>query len=236
MNNIDLLVEDLVAVADRLEIAAPVLVGFSLGGVVAVASAAARPDRFGGLVAAGTPIGAPGGRFLVGLFSARSIAVGAIDLGAGVGGYARFLRTVAEDDPVLRPHAAWLAAEAGRTDPAYLHRLFRSMAGFDLTDVASRVRCPAAVVVTTEDETVDPDSQRRLAAALGDGGLVSVHEVAGGHGAPIIQPERFDPVLRAAVVSVLGGDRSKPPSPISQPDTTSGRSPVRRPGGDPPPT
>lgn len=205
--SLDQLVDDVVAVSDRLELERPTLVGYSLGGVIAVAAAGARPDRFGGLVAAGTPIDAPVGRLLLGLFSARSVAVGALDLGTGVTGYARFLRTAAEADPLLRPHAAWLAGEASRTDPAYLHRLFRSMAGFDLTAMAARVTCAASVVVTNDDETVDPAGQRRLAAALEAGGRkdrgVPMFKVDAGHGAPIIAPGLFDPALRAAVGAVL---------------------------------
>ncbi len=150
---------------------------------------------------------APVGRLLLGLFSARSMAVGALDLGTGVSGYTRFLRTAAEADPLLRPHAAWLAGEASRTDGAYLHRLFRSIAGFDLTAAAGRTTCPAVVVVTGRDETVDPDEQRRLASALaaerGPEAGVPIMEVDAGHGAPITEPDRFDPVLRAAVLSVL---------------------------------
>ncbi len=205
--SLDQLVDDVVAVAERLQLERPALVGYSLGGVVAVAAAGARPERFGGLVAAGTPIAAPAGRWLLGLFSARSVAVGALDLGTGVGGYARFLRSAAEADPVLRPHAAWLAGEVSRTDGAYLHRLFRSMAGFDLTATAARVTCPAAVVVTSRDETVDPAGQRRLADALavgrGAGDPVAAMEVDAGHGAPLIEADIFDPALRAAVVAVL---------------------------------
>ena len=206
--SLEQLVDDVVAIADQLELDRPALVGYSLGGVVAVAAAGARPERFGGLVAAGTPISAPAGRLLVWLFSARSVAVGAVDLGTGVAGYPRFLRAAAEADPGLRPHAAWLAAEASRTDPAYLHRLFRDMAGFDLTDAAARTSCPAVVIVTAGDETVDPAGQRRLAAALAAGrepdDPVRVMEVEAGHGAPIIDASRFDPVLRRAALEVLG--------------------------------
>lgn len=205
--SLEQLIDDVVAIADRLELDHPALVGYSLGGVVAVAAAGGRPERFGGLVAAGTPIAAPAGRLLLGLFSARSVAVGVLDLGTGVAGYPRFLRAAAEADPVLRPHAAWLAGEASRTDPAYLHRLFREMAGFDLTDAAARASCPTVVVVTALDETVDPAGQRRLAAALEAGrepdDPVPVMEVEAGHGAPIIDAARFDPVLRTAVREVL---------------------------------
>ncbi len=205
--SLEQLVDDLLAVVDRLELDRPTLVGYSLGGVVAVAAAGAEPHRFGGLVAAGTPISAPVGRALLGLFTIRSAMAGALDIGTGVGGYARFLRDAAEADPSLARHAAWLAAEACRTDPAYLHRLFRTMAGFDLTPEARQVRCPAAVVVTGRDETVDPSGQRRLAAALRTGAApsVSIHEFDGGHGAPILDAARFDPVLHSAIAEVVVG-------------------------------
>ncbi len=81
------------------------------------------------------------------------------------------------------------------------------MAGFDLTETAARTSCPAVVVVTARDETVDPDGQRRLAAALQAGrepdDPVPVIEVEAGHGAPLIDAARFDPVLRRAVLAVL---------------------------------
>ena len=53
------LAEDVLRVADHLDLAAPVVGGYSMGGIVAQRAARRDPSRLGGLVLAATGTGAP---------------------------------------------------------------------------------------------------------------------------------------------------------------------------------
>jgi 3-oxoadipate enol-lactonase len=84
-------------------------------------------------------------------------------------------------------------------DPASVIQATRALSGFSSHDWIGSVDVPTAVIVTTHDELVPPERQRKLAASIP--GAV-VFEVEGDHSACVSRPDLFVPTLVAACRSV----------------------------------
>jgi pimeloyl-ACP methyl ester carboxylesterase len=86
-------------------------------------------------------------------------------------------------------------------DPASVIQATRALSGFSSHDWIGSVNVPTAVIVTTRDELVPPERQRKLAASIPG---AEIFEVVGDHGACVARPDRFVPALVAACRSVEG--------------------------------
>ncbi len=185
--------EDLVAVFDRLELDAAVLLGVSMGGFVAQRFAIDHPDRLAGLVLASTSDGefAPGvladdpvetirhagwQRFSAGLIT------GAFPPGA---------------DPAL---VDALLARIPTWNETVITRVAESMRTFDSRAELGKLRMPTLVLVGSEDHQLPVGLSRRLQATIPGSQLV-VFEGAG-HFMMLEQPERFREVLARFLRSV----------------------------------
>ncbi len=84
-------------------------------------------------------------------------------------------------------------------DPASVIQASHALTGFSSHDWIGRLDVPAAVVVTTRDELVPPERQRKLAASIPG---AEVFEVPGDHGACVARADLFVPALVAACRSV----------------------------------
>jgi pimeloyl-ACP methyl ester carboxylesterase len=84
-------------------------------------------------------------------------------------------------------------------NPASLIQATHALSGFSSRDWIGRVNVPAAVVVTTRDELVPLERQRKLAASIPG---AEVFEVDGDHSACIARADLFVPALLAACRSV----------------------------------
>jgi pimeloyl-ACP methyl ester carboxylesterase len=163
--HLDDLVADLVALLDALALPAVHLVGFSMGGATALATAVAAPERVRSLV-------------LVGTATEREPRTSVI-------------RHLADADRIERQDPAWAAALARRHDPAQGEGAWRRLMPAIATFVAAqeplspaalrRVEMPALVVVGDRDPIVPVGQAWALARQLPDARLFVVpgcpHEV-----------------------------------------------------------
>jgi pimeloyl-ACP methyl ester carboxylesterase len=199
---LDLYAADIVALLDALRVERAALVGFSLGGMVALAVAAARPDRIAAAVfACCTTHSTPAGEAATEAMLDR----------AGKAGARRF----AEEQAEAIWSAGWAAshprAVAGfvewraAMDQAALACAFRATYGADLRPWLGRITVPARVIVADSDRFVPVAAGAALAGALPAADLVVVEDA--GHMVSIEQPERFD----RALFDFLG--RAFPPRP-----------------------
>lgn len=165
-------VADLAALLDRLEISRAVVVGLSVGGMIALGLAAARPDLVRGLVLSDTAhrIGSPD------MWNTRIDAIRA-------GGIAALA------EPILE---RWFSAAFRSQKPddlaGWRHMLTRTPAeGYigtcmairdaDLTDVARRIAVPALCLVGSEDGATPPDLVRSLAELIPGAGFEMIDGV-----------------------------------------------------------
>ncbi|TFG93739.1 MAG: hypothetical protein E4H11_07975 [Myxococcales bacterium] len=84
-------------------------------------------------------------------------------------------------------------------DPASVIQATRALGAFSSHDWIGDVGVPTAVLVTTRDELVPAQRQRKLAASIPG---AEIFEVEGDHGACVGRPEIFVPTLVAACRSV----------------------------------
>jgi len=84
-------------------------------------------------------------------------------------------------------------------DPASIIQASHALSGFSSHDWIGEVDVPTAVVVTTRDELVPAERQRKLAASIPGAKLF---EVEGDHSACVSRADRFVPALIAACRSV----------------------------------
>jgi len=182
---------DALAVLDATGVERCIVVGYSIGGLVARHLAALAPERVTGIVLAATadPPYLPRLR--------RPLALGAGAAALVPGPWPR-----GSEATVLR----FLAGELGRLTPGV-------MVGAVQHALAERAPSPAdlpapmAFVVTTRDRVVPVAWQRRLAATRPE---APVLEVAAGHAASGLEADRFGPVLRRAcqLTQLNGCDRN----------------------------
>lgn len=194
--------DDVIAVADALEIDRVIPVGYSMGGPVAQLVWQRHSSRVRGLVLCATARnfrGTPRPDMTAIAFSTAVTAVaGALRLvPAPVRRevvHARVARRV--PDPQWQ---RWMALELGEHDPSSLLEAARAVHQFSSAAWISDVNVPTAVVVTTEDTVVPPSRQRKLAEAIPNAVTV---EVAGDHVVCGARPDRFVPGLVSACRAV----------------------------------
>lgn len=185
--------DDAMALADLLGAQSLIAVGYSMGGPIAKLCWSRHPGRVRGLVLSATarhfmrpeaqgvasavlPGVVVAARLVPGLFLHRIID--------------RMLERVPPGAARER-----IRREMAGTDPATVMQATRAIIRFASHDWVSSIDVPTAVVVTTHDQLVPTERQRKLAAAIPG---AKVFEVDGDHFACVRAPERFVPALVAA--------------------------------------
>jgi pimeloyl-ACP methyl ester carboxylesterase len=137
--SLDLLVDDLFAVADAADTERFHLVGESIGGTVALAAALARPGRIATLtVSNGAHLGA----------SIQRVEAWRrqLDEGGSKGWSDAFLRDRFHDAAVSPERLAWFAAEQEKWSRASILNALGVLIGTDLTPRLREIRCPTLLL------------------------------------------------------------------------------------------
>lgn len=180
--------DDVLRLADHLELEAPVVGGYSMGGIVAQLAARQNPSRFGGLVLAATGTGA------------ERNALEKITLG-GMARTQPLLNAVPEEvareitDQPLGPHE-WALRELAAT-PMSTHRSVISEVGrFNSLAWLHELDLPVAIVKTMRDIAFPQRIQDEMADLLPHS---AVFPIQGGHAVCATQPGRFARRMRTAI-------------------------------------
>ncbi|HET9692584.1 MAG TPA: alpha/beta hydrolase [Acidimicrobiales bacterium] len=193
--------DDVAALIEALGVGPAVVVGYSMGGPIAMLTWRRHPGAVAGLVLCATAA-----RF--GRRSDLAPAVTAVGRGLSLllaamprrwhaGALTRAIEA-RDPDP---DRARWVISEQRRNDPGALVQAAAALNAFDARPWLAEVDVPTTVVVTARDETVSPGAQRRLAAAIAGAEVVSI---PAGHRAAAESPGRFVPALRDGIASVWG--------------------------------
>lgn len=184
---IDDAADDAVLVAKALGIDRAILLGYSMGGPIAMTACRRHPDFAVGIVVQATALEWRA------TMRERVIWRWLPVMGAALRSWAyprvvrRRLPRLVPDDHPLEPYRHWLLGELERGDPHAIVQAGRALRGFDARPWAADLAVPAAMLVTTNDRLVRPRKQRQLAAAL----RADVVEVRGDHLVPWELPDEF---------------------------------------------
>jgi pimeloyl-ACP methyl ester carboxylesterase len=192
--------DDAAALLDQLGIGAAIIVGFSMGGAIAMLLHHRHPDLVSGMVFCGTALewkATPRERVI---WRGMSLLEVALRSGTGDGIVARVLREVIEGVPDLEALEPWVHGEFHRGYPADLAGAGRALSTYDGRQLAPDVDVPCAVVVTTTDQMVRPEKQYELADAID----AETFTLEGDHFAPFSKGPAFAKAIGAAVDRVTG--------------------------------
>ena len=186
--------DDLAAIVEAMGLEQVIVVGYSLGGLVAQVFARRHPDLVSGLVLCATAHnfassgGGPGIRLIT------RLAVFAPER----------LRRAAMM-AVLAPRSTdagqgrWVMDQVAKHDTRALLQAAAAATSFDSSSWLGGLVVSSAVVITTDDQVVSPDVQRELCKVLVN---PAVHELEGDHFVCAKRPEQFHKALVAACESV----------------------------------
>ena len=185
---------DAAAVLRELDLDPAVVVGYSMGGVIAQVMARDHADVISGLVLSGTcqHFQDPETRRIW-----KWMGVIGISLGLAPRQFYRFWFRSAKIS--LDERTAWLLSELMRHEARDVAEAGRELGRFDSRPwLASLARPPAAMGLTGRDQMVSPSKQRELAQAAG----AEVFEVPLDHLELTDRPDVYNPALISAVAAV----------------------------------
>ena len=193
--------DDVAAVADVLDLATFVPVGYSMGGPIAQLMWRRHPDRVEGLVLCATARNF-GGRFRFrGLFEFQAVLAANLAMRLTPPRVRLWLAEQLLGRRVKGSQEEWQWTEFRRNDPVKMIEAAQATGRYTSHDWIGEVDVPTAVVVTRHDRFVRPERQRKLAAAVP---AATVHELDGDHPVGVREPHRFVPVLVDACLDVSG--------------------------------
>ena len=102
----------------------------------------------------------------------------------------------------------WIVGELERDDPKAIAEAGREMGRFDSRPWVADIQAPVAVITPRSDQLVPPWFQRQLARDTG----ARLFEVDGDHTVVGMHPERYVPVLLAAIADVRKRAETEPPA------------------------
>lgn len=190
---------DAAALVSRLGVGPVVLVGYSMGGPLALLMARDHPHVARGLVVQATALEWNG--TLAERLRWKTVRVISPLLRSWA--YPRWVRLamrklLGEDHPNA-VYAGWLAEELHRNDAFAMVQAGQALSRFDASSWAARLNLPSASLVTTRDRLVKPRKQRALAAAL----HAQVEEVAGDHLSALMNPVEYTAATLKLLTYVL---------------------------------
>jgi pimeloyl-ACP methyl ester carboxylesterase len=191
--------EDVVAVLDSCGVSQVVVLGYSIGGLVARVLARRHPELVAGIVFAATFDRVPQSRWLAPVRTAGSAAGLLTRLPRWLGGSPATDQPGRTDDELDRGLVRWFAAELGKLHPAVLGAAVQDALRAELPTVDELGQRPLAFIVTTRDRVIPPRWQRAFAATAPD---APAFEVAAGHAASGLSPDLFGPAVLEACRSV----------------------------------
>lgn len=191
--------DDVAELVRQLDAAPAVLVGYSMGGSIALLCAERHPETVAGLVLASCGLRWRASLWERVVWFAMGLTEYVLRWGAPEGVVNRYLRHAVEQSAELEPYLGWVKAEARRGDPVDIGLAATALARSDMREMAERLDVPAAVVVTERDFLIRSTRQRRLAEVLG----ATVVEVDGHHNAWLVRPQDWAAALDEAVAGVV---------------------------------
>ncbi len=194
----DQLADDALRVADRLELDAPVLGGYSMGGLVAQLAARQDPSRFGGLVLAATGSGAERNtmeKLTMGWFLRTSPFLNAAPM--------EFSEEGDGDDEFL-PAQRWAMQELASVSFATHRTVIGEVARFNSTSWLQELDLPVAIVKTMRDVAFPHRLQDEMADLLPHS---AVFPITAGHAVCATHPGTFARRMRTAIGWVVSNTR-----------------------------
>ncbi len=190
--------DDAAALLLQLGVGPVILVGYSMGGPIALLMARRHSALVGGIVVEATALEWRA------TFSERLRWKTVRMLGPILRSWASplwlrsGLKRMVKNQPALEPHLDWLAGEISRNSAVHLVHAGQALSRYDSLLWAGALGTPAAMLITTSDRMVKPRKQRQLAKALN----AHVIELAGDHLAPWMNPVEFSRVTSELVQHV----------------------------------
>jgi 3-oxoadipate enol-lactonase len=187
--------DDVAALVGELDLGRVILVGYSMGGPIALHAWSRHRERVAGLVLEATALewrstwrDRVRWWFLFGLESAlRSrLTLRLQD---------RAVAALKKQNAEIEPWLPWIAGESRRGDATAITDAGRALRDYDARSFVTGVEIPAGVLVTTKDQLVRPAKQRALARAV-HGEIVAL---AGDHLCFWAQPAEFSAATRRLV-------------------------------------
>ncbi len=191
--------DDIAALIGAVGAAPAVIVGYSMGGSLAMLCAARHPDVVAGLVLASTGLQWRATWWERVMWASMAVVEYGLRFGAPKGLTARYLRSAVEQSPDLQRYQGWVKAEVRRGDPSDIGHAGKALANFDARELARQIDVPTAVIVTCSDRLIRSDRQRELAIATG----ASVIEIDGAHNAWLVRPREFASAIGEGLERVL---------------------------------
>ena len=194
--SLDLLVDDLFAVADAAGLPRFHLVGESIGGTVALAAALARPARIATLtVCNGAHLGA----------SIQRVEAWRrqLDEGGSKGWSDAFLRDRFHDDALSPERRAWFAAEQEKWPRASILNALGVLIGTDLTPRLADIECPTLLLHPDGSPFIPVSVAAELLKGLSDCELNVFGRSR--HGLPFSHPAQCSQALRTFLDSRKAG-------------------------------
>ena len=187
--------DDAAALLHQLGVEHVIVVGYSMGGPIALLMARRHPGLVTALVMQATALElrrTARERLLWHLLSVFELG---LRLATSAGFVERILRQAIEERPELDVHRPWLAAEFRRGLPRELADAGHALGRYEAEPWVAELDVPAVMLITTRDRLVPPHKQRELAAAL----RAHVVEIEADHDLPLVEGEKYSRLTRLAV-------------------------------------
>ncbi|WP_300402232.1 alpha/beta hydrolase [Nocardioides sp.] len=192
--------DDVAALIDELDLRDVIVVGYSMGGVVAQRVWRQHGDKIQGLVLCSTTdkfqLNLVERGFFTGM-GTTMMGLRGLSRSATITRAARAAASAADLAPT--DMGEWALAEFRSTSPWAVGQALAALGRHHSRPWLGRIDVPTAVVVTTKDRVIPAARQHALARAIPG---ATVHLVESGHAACVLESEKFVPALLEAVATV----------------------------------